>query len=142
MHFLAEECTFLQTYALFLQKHALSCRKMQFSRGTGSRIRNGRVLLGKPSMDQYQFRGKLLTNFQGHWSIQSSPENKEPRDWPIQISLEIHMDQWRPNLSESSGLHRHRSLDCSSLCFHKSFRNGVWGRGCDQAKNRREAPFD
>ena len=31
-------------------------------------------------MDRYQSRGKLLTNFQGHWSIQISPENKAPRD--------------------------------------------------------------
>ena len=46
-----------------------------------------------------------------NWSIQISLENKEkgmdhysqsPRDWSIRISLEIHMDQWLSNLSESS----------------------------------------
>ena len=33
------------------------------------------------------------------------PENKAPRDWSMRISPEIHMDQWLPNLSESSDLH-------------------------------------
>ena len=37
------------------------------------------------SMDQYQSRRKLLTNFQGHWSIQDFPENKVPSDWHIRI---------------------------------------------------------
>ena len=69
----------------------------------------------EPSMDQQQSRGKLLKNFQYHCSIQMFPENKAPKDWSIRISLEIHMDQWLPNLSESCGLHRHRSIECSSL---------------------------
>ena len=43
------------------------------------------------------------------------PENKAPRDWSILISSEIHVDQWRPNLSESSGLHRYGSMECSSV---------------------------
>ena len=66
-------------------------------------------------MDQYQSWGQLLANFQRHWSIQIFPENKPPGDWSIQISPEIHMDQWLPNLPESSGLNRHRSIECSSL---------------------------
>ena len=52
-------------------------------------------------MDQCQSGGKLVTNFQRHWSIRIPPES--------------HMDQWLPNLSESSGLHWHRSIECSSL---------------------------
>ena len=47
--------------------------------------------------DQCQSRGRLLTNFQGHWSIRSFPENKAPTDWSIGISLEIHMDHWPPD---------------------------------------------
>ena len=69
----------------------------------------------EPAVEQYQSRGELLTNFQGHWSIQIFPENKAPRDWSIRISPEIHMDPWLQNLSESSGLHLHRSIECSSL---------------------------
>ena len=49
------------------------------------------------------------------------------------------MDQWLPNLSESSGLHRHRSIECSSLLVPKKpsrtknatesdFRYGEWIR--------------
>ena len=64
----------------------------------------------EPSIDQYQSREKLLMNFQGHWSIQIVPENKAPRDLSIWISLEIHIDQWFPNLCESSGLHQYRSI--------------------------------
>ena len=40
-------------------------------------------------MDQHQSLGKLLTNFQGHWSMQLFPENKAPRDWSLRISLKI-----------------------------------------------------
>ena len=47
--------------------------------------------------------------------MQIFPENKAPRDWSIWISPEIHMDQWLPKLSESSGLNRHRPIECSSL---------------------------
>ena len=32
------------------------------------------------SMDQCQSRAEILTNFHGHWSILSFPENKAPRD--------------------------------------------------------------
>ena len=60
-------------------------------------------------------RETFLTNFEGHWSLQIIIENKAPRHWSILISPEIHMDQWHPNLSESSGLHRHLSTECSSL---------------------------
>ena len=63
-------------------------------------------------MDQYQSRGKHLTNFLGHWYMQIFPENEAQRDWSI---LDIHMDQWLPNLPESSGLHRYWSIECSSL---------------------------
>ena len=48
-----------------------------------------------PSMHQYQCWGKLLMNFQGHWSIQIFLESKAPRDSCIRISPEIHMDQCR-----------------------------------------------
>ena len=68
-----------------------------------------------PSMDHYQSRGKLVTNFQGYWSIQLFPENMATRNWSIRIFSEIHIDQWLPNFSEDSGLHRHRSIECSSL---------------------------
>ena len=58
--------------------------------------------------------GKLLTNFQHHWSIQISLKTRQRGHWSIRISPEIHMDQCLPNLSESSGLHRYRSTsaDC------------------------------
>ena len=46
---------------------------------------------------------------------QTLSQNKAPRDWSIRISPETHMDQCLPNLSESSGLHQHRSIECSSL---------------------------
>ena len=36
-------------------------------------------------------------NLKGHWSTQIFPESMAPRDWSIQISPEIHMDQWPPN---------------------------------------------
>ena len=41
------------------------------------------------------------------------------------ISLEIHMDQWLSNLSESSGLNRYRSRECSCLTFEISTVNSV-----------------
>ena len=52
-------------------------------------------------MDQYQCRGKLLKNFQDHWSIQISPGKG--------------MDQWRSKFSESFSLDRYWSIECSSL---------------------------
>ena len=65
------------------------------------------------SMDQCQSRGELLTNSQGHWSVQIFfPEAKASRDWSRH---EIHMGQWLPNLSGSPGRQRHRSIECSSL---------------------------
>ena len=64
-------------------------------------------------MDQYQSRGKLLASFKDHWSIRISLKTRQRSYWSIRISPEIHMDQWLPNLSESSGLHRYRSIECS-----------------------------
>ena len=52
-------------------------------------------------MDQYQCRGKLLKNFQDHWSIGISPGKG--------------MDQWPSKFSESFGLDRYWSIECSSL---------------------------
>ena len=48
-----------------------------------------------------------LTNFQGSLVHTDVPleQGTKIRDWRIRISLEIHMDQWLPSLSESSGLH-------------------------------------
>ena len=69
----------------------------------------------EPSMDQCRSQGKLSTNFQGLWSIQIFPENNAPTDWSIRISPEIHVEQWLPDLSDSAGLHRHRSIECSSM---------------------------
>ena len=77
----------------------------------------------EPSMDQRQslVSRKLSTNFQRHRPILILPENKAPRDWSIRMSPEIHMDQWLPNLSESSGLLRVLSatliLSKKFLCF-------------------------
>ena len=70
---------------------------------------------GEPSMVQCQSRGKLLANFKGHWSIQISLKTRQRGHWSIRISPEIHMGQLLPNLSESSGLHRYGSIECSSL---------------------------
>ena len=73
--------------------------------------------------------------FQGHWPIQIFPEKTAPRDWSIRISPAIYIDQWLPNVSESSGLHRHRSIECSSLFspqmvgvkkFGTNFLGGIW----------------
>ena len=69
------------------------------------------------SMDQCQSRGELLTNFRGHWSIRTSLKTRQRGHWSIRSLLEIHMGQWLPNLSESFGLHWHRSIECSSLFF-------------------------
>ena len=50
------------------------------------------------SMDQYQGRGKLLKNFQDHWSIRISPGERMdqwlvhmnfPRDWYGPMALEV-----------------------------------------------------
>ena len=46
-----------------------------------------------------------LRNFQAHWSMRISLKTRPQGDWSIRRSLEIHMDQWLPILSESSGLH-------------------------------------
>ena len=72
--------------------------------------------LGRAIHGPIPISGKLLTNFQGHWSIRISVKTRQNRGWSIRISPEIHMDQWLSNLSESSGLHRYRSVGCSSLC--------------------------
>ena len=40
-------------------------------------------------------------------------ESKHAGIGPRKNIPEIHMNQWRPNLSESSGLQRHRSIECS-----------------------------
>ena len=37
---------------------------------------------------------------------------------PCEFPSETHLDQWLPNLSESSGLHRHRSIECSFLKWY------------------------
>ena len=55
-------------------------------------------------MDQNKSRGRLLTNFRGHWSIHSLPENQAPNDWSIRVPPAIHLDQSLPNLCESSSL--------------------------------------
>ena len=89
----------------------------------------------EPSMDQCQPRGKLWTNFQGHWSRQIFPGSKAPRNWSIRISPEIHIDQWLRNLSESSGLHRYRSMKCSSVELM------LWWRYINYRKNSWEIWF-
>ena len=47
--------------------------------------------------------------------IRVSPKSRQRGHQSIRISPEIHMDQWLLNLSESSGLHQYRSIECSSL---------------------------
>ena len=73
----------------------------------------------EPPMDQCQSRGKLWTNFQRHWSVRMSLKRRQRGHWSIRISPEICMDQWLSNLSEfeseSSGVHQHHSIECSSL---------------------------
>ena len=72
-------------------------------------------------------REKRLTNFQRHWSIRMSMKTRQRGHWSIRISSEIRMDQWPPNLSESSGLHRHQSIECSSLkCLIKVFSVAIF----------------
>ena len=53
-------------------------------------------------------------------------ENKAQSDWSIQISPEIHMDQWFPNLSETFCPDRHRSIECLSFFDWNRPRN--WTR--------------
>ena len=67
-------------------------------------------------MDPYQSRGKVLTNFQHHWSMRVSLTIRQRGHWSMRISPEIRTDQWLPNLFESSGLHMHWFIECSSLC--------------------------
>ena len=69
----------------------------------------------EPSIDQCQSRGKLLTNFEGHWSIRISLKTRQKGHWSIRTSPEIHMSSKSVTVSESSGLHRYRSIKCSSL---------------------------
>ena len=64
-------------------------------------------------MDQYQSQGRLLTDVQRHWSIRISLKIRRRGHLSIRICPEIHMDQWLPNLSESSGRHWHRSIERS-----------------------------
>ena len=66
-------------------------------------------------MDQYQCRGKLLRNFQDHWSIRSSQEKVWTNDWSICISPEVGMDQWSLKFLKSFPLHWYWSTDGSSL---------------------------
>ena len=42
-------------------------------------------------------------------------KNKSKRNWSIRVFLEMDMDHWLTSLSESSDLHLHRSIECSSL---------------------------
>ena len=68
----------------------------------------------EPSMDQYQCRGKLLTNFHGHWSIQIFFKTRHQKICPYGFPLKF---AWA-NGSQSSLkalVCRHRSIDCSSL---------------------------
>ena len=48
---------------------------------------NANKTWGEPSMDQDQPRGKHLTNFQGHRSIQIFPESAAPRNWSIRTNF-------------------------------------------------------
>ena len=42
-----------------------------------------------PPMDEHQYRGRFLTNFQRHWSVQMPPESKAPRHWSIRVPLKF-----------------------------------------------------
>ena len=79
--------------------------------------------------------GELLANLKGHWSMRISMKTRQRGHWSIRNLPEFHMDQWLPNLSESSGLHRHRCKECSSLsrgipthskAFAKEFLHISW----------------
>ena len=72
----------------------------------------------------------LMGNFWGgHWSIRISQKTRQNGHWSLRISPELHMDQWLPNLSESSGLHRYQSIECSSLTLHENVRVVLWQSG-------------
>ena len=55
----------------------------------------------------------LGETFDELWSIRISLKTRQRDHWSIRVAPFIHTDQWLPNLSESSGLHRHRSIECS-----------------------------
>ena len=82
-----------------------------------------------------QSEGKFLTNFQGHWSIQIFDENKALRGRSIHVSPELQMDYWHQKLSESSGLHRYRSINYSSL-QEENVLCKVLGSECDKSTCR------
>ena len=65
-------------------------------------------------MDQYQSWGKVLTNFQGHWSIQIFVEYKAPWDWSIRMSPHIHVDTNLYEVLVYNGIGPW-TLECSSL---------------------------
>ena len=65
-------------------------------------------------------RQKFLKSFQGIGPHRYSLKKK--RKGLVHTSvIEIQMDQWLPNLCESSGLHRYRSIECSSLSGKLAF---------------------
>ena len=114
MSILGEELHFRRQASLILRIPVLVFRDMAGTLHRSS-SREERHVWEEPSMDQCQSSEKLLKNFQRHWSTRISLKTRQRGHWSIRISPEIHMDHWLPNLSESSGLHRHRSIECSSL---------------------------
>ena len=68
-------------------------------------------------MYQCQSGGKLSTNFHGLSSIQISLQNKAPRDGPYGFPLELIRTNGFQISLKVLGLHRHRSIDCSSLVW-------------------------
>ena len=75
------------------------------SGGTLARAISGHMPVSRETFDELS----------GQFVHTDFPWKQTPRDWSIRRSLEIHMDQWLPNLYESSSLHRERSIESSSL---------------------------
>ena len=79
------------------------------------------IALGRAIHGPIPVSGETFDEPSGPWvhTHFSQNENKAPRDWSIRISNspEVHTDQRPEDLSESSRLHRHRSIESSSgLC--------------------------
>ena len=63
-----------------------------------------------------RLEGNFWRTFSAISPYELPPKTRQRGHWSIRISPDIHMDRWLPNLSESSGLHRYRSIECSAVC--------------------------
>ena len=97
------------------------------------------------SMDQCQFKEKLLTNFQRHWSIQISLKTRQRKGLigPYEFPWNSYGRMAPKSLWESSGLYRYRSMKCSSLGLWRKSQSPKAGHpkaGRSDFRNQRFKP--